>query len=180
MEYEYTFCPKVHLGRSAVLVGALTVTGVLLGAASVEKTVFSPYFAVASSVLLFLAVLLSIRFIGTRYVYKITVNSFGEGELTVSELRGFFGKAGDVKSQRTVCRVDISDVKESVVLERSEKGRASMKNEKKRIRRERATVYNYSADVFADKYALLRIENADEVAYLKLSPDEEMLKIIAK
>lgn len=176
MRYEYTCCPKANLLRSGVLVAALTVTGVLFGAASVERTVFTPWFSVASGLLLLLAAMLSVRFIGTRYVYKITVDARGEGELSISELRGFFGRSGEVRSQRTVCRVELFDVREAVIPERADE----LKKIKRQIRRERAAVYNYLPDVFADKYALLRIENGDGISYLKLSPDGELMRIIGK
>ena len=130
--------------------------------------------------LLLLAAMLAVRFIGTRYVYKITFGALGDGELSVSELRGFFGKSSDVKSCRTVCRVGLFDVKEATVFERGDESRTKIKEMKKRIRRERAAVYNYLPDVFADKYALLRIENGDGISYLKLSPDGELMRIIGK
>ena len=76
MEYEYTHCPKPNLRRSAMLVGAITMTAVLLGVASVEETLFSVYFGALSSLLLFLAAVISVRFIGTRYVYIIEGEPF--------------------------------------------------------------------------------------------------------
>lgn len=180
MKCEYTCCPKTNLVRSGVLVAALTLTCVLFGTVSVGKTVLSPIFSAASSVLLLLAAMLAVRFIGTRYVYKITFGALGDGELSVSELRGFYGKSSDVKSCRTVCRVGLFDVKEATVFERGDESRTKIKEMKKRIRRERAAVYNYLPDVFADKYALLRIENGDGISYLKLSPDGELMRIIGK
>lgn len=179
MEYEYTCCPKPNIRRSSVLVGAITVTAILFGIASVDQTVFSVYFGALSSLLLFLAVVISVRFIGTRYVYKITLTSFG-GELSVCELRGFFGKSGEVRSHRTVCRVSLFDIREVDTFDRTDESLKKLKKTKKSIRRARASVYNYLPDVFADEYALIKIENADGISYIKLSYDEEFIKLIKK
>jgi hypothetical protein len=173
--FEYTSIGGANVKKALVLVCASVTSSVLLGVASVEQSAFSPYFKLASMLFLLLSILVFVRFIGTRYLYKLMIWPSGEGELTVTELRGFFGKSSRALVKRTVCRISMSDVASVNVV--------SDEKEAKRIRRisrkERAAVYNYNADLFPNAFSVLKIEDADGISYVRFSPDSELLRLIS-
>lgn len=177
--FEYSYSPKADLKKSVILISMCLVTFALFGASSVDKDlVFAPIMGAVSSVFLFLAVAFAVRLLGTRYAYRVVIDSRGEGDLVIYELRGYFGKYSNTKRTKTVCRVSLYDIREVISLEKSKKGKKELRATKKRIRKEKAALYNYCTDIFLTKYTILRIADGDEAFYVRFSPDEKMLAFI--
>ena len=177
--FEYTCIGRADVKKATTLVCLSVASCVLLGIASVEDTVFQMYFRCASWIFLILGILLAARFIGTRYSYSVVLYPSGDGDLVITELRGFFGRENVVKARKTVCRVRISDVRETVTVKNDKDGKKRMRSQRKDARLEKAATYNYCADVFPESFAVIKISDLDGVSYVKFSPDEELLKLIS-
>lgn len=176
--FEYTCVGRADAKKAMTIVCLSVASCVLLGIASVEDTVFAPYFKGASSVFLFLGILLAVRFVGTRYSYSIILYPSGEGDLVMNELRGYFGKETTVKVRRTVCRVSVADIRETEAFKNDKNGKKRRRKLRKEAWGERAAVYNYCADVFPESYAVIKISDRDGTSYVKFSPDEKLLSLL--
>ena len=109
-EFEYTCAPKTNIKRASLLTAACLVTGAIIYCFSFEQTVLSPWFRVIGAVFFMAAVLLTFRFFGTRYIYRLVIDHRGGSTFTVYELRGYFGKENNVRGSGAVCRVDALDI----------------------------------------------------------------------
>lgn len=175
--FEYTCVGNANVKRATVLVSASVVSAMLLGVASVGESVFSPCFALASAVFFFLAVLIFVRFIGTRYSYKLIIYPSGEGDLLIAELRGVFGRSSDVKVNRTVCRISVDDITDFTVITSGD-CKSTRKELKKKLCAKGEKIYNYTSAPFLNEFAVIRIEDADGVSYVRFSPDEELIRLL--
>jgi len=173
-EFEYTCAPKTNAGRAAAWIALCLVTGSILYCFSFDRNALSPWFRVLGAAFFMVAVLMTVRFLGTRYVYRIASDSHGRAIFTVYELRGYFGRADSVKSSGAVCRVELSDIS-NIASSRDKKGIRALK---RLSRSEKARIYNYCAADFVREYALIRIEDGDGSFFVKFSPDKKMKEII--
>lgn len=176
--FEYTCIGRADVKKSMTLVCLSIVSCVILGVASVGDSIFTPYFKGALSIFLFFGILIAVRFVGTRYSYSVVLYPSGDGDLVITELRGYFGKKNTVKVRKTVCRVSLSDICETDALNSDKDGKKRMKALKKEARREKAEIYNYCADVFPSSFTVIKISDGDGVSYVKLSPDAELMAFL--
>ena len=172
-EFEYTCAPKTNAGRAAAWIALCLVTGCIFSCFSFEDNAFSPWFRIVGGAFFMAAVLLTVRFLGTRYVYRIA-DSHGRVLFTVYELRGYFGKADSVKSSGAVCRVELTDISDIA----SSRDKKVIRALKRSARLERSQIYNYCAADFVREYALMRVKDGDGSFLVKFSPDEKMKEII--
>ena len=179
--FEYSYSPKADLKKSVILISMCLITFALFGASSVDgELVFAPIMGAVSSVFLFLTIAFSVRLLGTRYAYRVVIDSRGDGDLVIYELHGYFGKYSNTKRTRTVCRVSLYDIREVISLEKSKEGKKKIRATKKRIRKEKAALYNYCTDIFSEKYSIIKIVDDDDIFYIRFSPDEKMLGLISR
>lgn len=176
--FEYTCIGRANVKKAATLICLSIVTGVLLGVASVGDSVFTPYFKGASWLFLLLGIVIAVRFVGTRYSYSVILYPSGEGDLVISELRGYFGKENTVKVRKTVCRISVLDIRETAAVKNDKEGKKRIKALKKEARREGAAIYNYCADVFPEAYTVIKVSDRDCTSYIKFSPDEKLLSLL--
>lgn len=176
--FEYSCIGRATVKKCAVLICASVISSVLFGVASVETSVFSPYFKLVSIAFLFLSILIFVRFIGTRYSYKLIIYPSGESDFMIAELRGFFGKSHDVKVNRTVCRVSVTNITDVTVIRGESGDEKLLKALKKKMRSEKAAIYNYTSVIFLSEFAILKIEDGDGISYVRFSPDEELLRLL--
>lgn len=178
--FEYSHSPKANLTKSVILVILCFLSGILLGIASTEEFVLSPYLKCGSGFFFLLGIVFFVRFIGTRYVYRITIDRRGNGDLTIFELHGYFGKYADAKSSKTVCRVSLYEIKEIYTLTNDKEGKKEIKKLKKQLKDEKNEIYSYCHEIFPKQYTLLKLDDGESVSYLKFTPNPKMLKIIEK
>ena len=173
-EFEYTCAPKTNVKGALSWIAVCLGTGSILYCLSFDQNAISPWFRVMGAVLFMAAVLLTVRFLGTRYVYRLSVDVHGVATFTVYELRGYFGKESRVKSSGAICRVDTTDISELV----SSSDRKNHRALKKRAKRERTSVYNYCAADFVRSHMLMRVTDGSCASLVKFSPDEKMKELI--
>ncbi len=173
-EFEYTCAPKTNVKRAVAWIALSLATGSILYCLSFDQNALSPWLRVAGAVFFMAAVLLTVRFLGTRYVYRIVYDSHGSATLTIYELRGYFGKESNVKSSGAVCRVSLSDISD-LACSKDKKG---IKVLKRSARMEKTQIYNYCAADFVKTYALIRVEDGEASFFVKFSPDEKMKEMI--
>ena len=178
--FEYSFSPKANMRRTGVLIALCVLSCVLLGVASTEEHLLSPYLKCGSGLFLLLAAVFFVKLAGTRYLYRVTVDKRGEGELKIYELSGYFGKYANAKKTRTVCRLPLFDIKQVVAISDDREGKKRRKEERRRIRKGKYRVYNYCHDVFLSEYTLLLIDDGEETYYIKFAPNKKMLAILEK
>ena len=175
--FEYTSICRTNVKKAVFFICASVITSMLLGIASVENSIFSPYLSIISLVFLLLSIMISVRFVGMRYLYKLTLYPFDDGDLVITELRGCFGRAVDVKVKRTVCRVSVKTIVDICEIRQSDDNK-KIKDIKKTARMERAAIYNYTTEFFPNEYVVLKIKDVEGVSYVNFSPDKELLRLL--
>ena len=177
---EYACTPKSNKVRSCFFVSGCIAAAFGMLAVSHFSSILSPYFKAFATVWLIVAALAAKRYLTTGYSYLIFRRNGGnDADLVIYELR--FGEA------KTVCRVSLFDVKELAVYdpvaELIEARRKGIKRPKRprrpRPRRESGAsrAYDYCVDILPAKYCLILVS---EGAYVKFSPDGEMLALMKR
>ncbi len=170
--YEYTPRGNVKLASALIaLCLTLSVSGCFV---LLLDNVLSPYMGAAGGLFLLISLMLCVRFLGTRYLYRVSYDRLGNGELTVFELRGFFGAYDTVKSSTAVCRISIDGISECVEI------KPKQRKYKKQVRRSNAEVYNYCPSAFQREYAYLKFTDDEKEVYIKFAPDEKMLNLLSR
>lgn len=176
---EYTCIGRANVKKATVLALSLGASSTIVGVLSTAESALAPYLNLAFLLLLLLSILVFVRFIGTRYSYKLLLYPFLEGDLVIIELRGSFGKNSKINLTKTVCRVGIDSITELVWIE-SKNDRKKYREIKRSTLREGARWYNYTADLFAQKLLIIKIEDGDGISYVKFSPDERLAALLNK
>lgn len=180
---EYSYSPKGDRVKSCVLVSGCIAAAIGMLAVSETGWILAPYFKWGALVWVLVGALFGARLLSTGYVYSIFRDiRGGKADLVISELR--FGRS------KNVCRIGLYDIREIKIYDPTAVVLAARREGKKRIKKikrprpdrkdhRKVKVYNYCVDILPSRYCLMRIAG-DECAYIKFSPDDEMLKIIKK
>lgn len=177
--FEYSCFSRSNNTKAATAVALSMTSSAILYVISATDIAWLSYLKSVAIVFLVLSALLMTRYFGTRFMYKISFDENGKGEIEVYELRGYFGQGKTVKQASAVCRVSIENIKEAARIDRKKKSdRKNEKGIKLRVSKEKANVYNYCSEIFPSDHAYLRIEDEDGISYIKLSPDERLWSII--
>ncbi len=155
-----------------------SVSAVLLfGAAAVMAVTMilqhMPYrwiFQLVALCMLGVAIFFISRYIMKNYVYSVIASEDGSTDLCVTEIQG--------RHTITVCRIGISGIEEAITCARADKSQSE--SVKKRIKLEKRKTYDYCGDMFGEKYICIFSQQYGEPLAIKLSFDEELLKILTK
>lgn len=159
----YSYNPIPNRKPVYVIIVMLFLIGtVFLITAALSSPIFK-YVNIAAAVLCLSVILqLSMRFINTSYKYCVELTE--EGYI-------FYINEKTTKSEKTVCRIILSDIRAIKCIERDNK-----KDKKKSL--PKARVYNYCASLFEIKSCILYIEEKGELVGIHFSPDERMVSTI--
>ncbi len=161
----FEFIPKKNTNKLSAITGLL-----LMGAAVMFLVTMlyeeMPYrWAVQ---LLGICLLSMMLFIATRYLMKsfeYAVIKTDDGEdFTVTELQG--------KRAVTVCRIGMSSVEQIIIVEQNDRQADTVL--KSTLKSQKRKVFNYCADMFADKYICLLSNEGGAALAIKLSYDESL------
>jgi hypothetical protein len=155
-----------------------------IGMLAVAETgwILAPYFRWGALVWILTGALFGARLLATGYVYSVFRDAGGNADLVITELR--FGRS------RQVCRVRIYDIREIKIYDPASVTAAARSEGKKRIKRIKrprpdlkkngvSKVYNYCVDILPARYCLILISEG-EMAYIKFSPDDNLINIIKR
>ena len=109
------------------------------------------------------------RYVMKNYVYSVTASEDTSTDLCVTEIQG--------RHTITVCRISVSGIEEVITVDRADK--AQHESVTKRIKTEKRKIYDYCGDMFGEKYICVLSQEYGEPLAIKLSFDEELLKLIA-
>ncbi len=171
---EYSYSPKANIKANTAMAAAGLLSSALFFAASFSFDVLSNVSRALGSMFFLLFMLVSVRYVGTGFMYRVTYDRALNGDLTMYRQRGYFGKYRTVKQSAAVCRVYLSDIEECLIPENKKERR----NCRRRVRSARAVTYNYCVEPFPKKYAFLKITDGERTVYVKFSPDERLAELI--
>ena len=128
------------------------------------------------SIAAFVAVIFIIsRYVAKSFVYNVIKTDDGSLDFTVTEITN----AG--RSQITVCRIALSSIEESHLLNRSNPDDASkIKALQKQASADGRKSFNYCPDVNPTELCILLVEECNEKFLIKLSPDSTLLEYFKK
>ena len=124
------------------------------------------------SIAAFVAVIFIIsRYVAKSFVYNVIKTDDGSLDFTVTEITN----AG--RSQITVCRIALSSIEESHLLNRSNPNDSSkIKALQKQASADGRKSFNYCPDVNPTELCILLVEECNEKFLIKLSPDSTLLE----
>jgi len=145
------------------------VTGLLLLGAAVlmfitflyEEMAYRWAIQLLSVGMLVISIFITSRYVMKSYVYAVIKGEDGN-DFTVTEIQS--------RHKITVCRIGISGIERVVVVEVGD--RETDTALKKQIKAEKRKMFNYCADLFAEKYMCLLVNECGEELAIKLSYDE--------
>ncbi len=158
--YEYT--PQPNKRIPYIIVFFCLISGIILFMPTELGDEVSLWLRVIGIWAFAAAFLVTDRYLFTSYTYIIDQSENGSVDFIVSELH--------FKKRRTVCRIDLGEI---AAVEKVEKG-------KKLTLPKKARIFNYRAELFAQSYFLLRVENPDGEFFIKFSPDSKIINLIGE
>ncbi len=155
---------KLSLMTCLLLVGAAVLMLVTFAAPSMAYRWAVQLLAVG---MLVMGIFVTSRYIMKNYLYAV-VNDGDSTDFTVTELQG--------RHRVTVCRISLESIEKLCVIEASD--RPADSELKRSIKAEKRKMFNYTADLFADKYICVLSNESGIPIAIKLTWDEQLEEIL--
>ena len=165
----FEFIPSKNTKRLGIVSGLLLLGGsvMLLITIIFSGVAFRWVFQLLSICMFGLSIFLISRYVMRDYVYAVVSTDNGN-DFTVTELQN--------KKKTTVCRISISNIEKSVVINEGDKTKES--EIKALIKQGNYKKFNYCADIMNEKCVYVFADECGERVALKLSFGEELERVL--
>ena len=159
----FEFTPEKNTKKLSLVTGLLIIGAAVLMAATMitENLPYRWAIQLLALGMLAMGIFFTTRYVMKSYVYAVIKTDDGN-DFTVTEIQG--------RHTITVCRIGLSGIERAVVVHSADREADSAV--KKQIRAEKRKHFNYCADLFAEKYMCLFVNECGEELAIKLSYDE--------